>query len=315
MVNQEIANIFFLIANYLEMDSVPFKPVAYRKAALIVENMTTDLKDIYEKGGTKALKEIQGIGENLANKIEEYILTGKIKAYEKYKKQVPVDMESLTKVEGLGPKRIKELYQKLGVKNVKDLYKVIKKHQISELFGFGEKTEKNILQGLQFLKMNTQRFPLVKIMPRVNEIVDSLKKQKGVKKISVAGSVRRKKEMIGDVDILIVATNPQKIMEAFVKLPGVFKVWGMGKTKSSVAMRDGFDVDLRIVPDESYGAALQYFTGSKEHNIFLRRIAQEKGLKLNEYGLFRGDKMIAGKTEEEIYQALGQPYLPPEERR
>lgn len=237
-----------------------------------------------------------------------------MKAHETYKKRVPIDLESLTKIEGLGSKRIKELYQKLGVRNIEDLQKVVANHQVSKLFGFGQKTEKNILSGIEFLKVNKQRFPLENILPKINAIISALKKLKEVKKISVAGSVRRKKPTIGDVDILVTSPAPQKIMDAFIKLPDVFKVWAVGTTKASIAMKDGFDVDLRIVPEKSYGAALQYFTGSKEHNIFLRRIAQEKGLKLNEYGLFKGGKMIAGKTEEEIYKALGQKWIPPEER-
>lgn len=314
MINSEIANIFFDIADYLEMEDIPFKPAAYRRAALMIDNMNRDLKDIYDKDGKKALLDIPGIGQNLGDKIEEYIQTGKVAAHEKYKKKVPVDMENLTKIEGLGPKRIKELYQKLGVKNISDLEKAIASHQVGKLFGFGEKTEKNILSGISFLKINKQRFPLKDILPKVDGIIATLKNLKEVKKISVAGSVRRKKETIGDVDILVVSSNPEKIMDAFIKLPGVFKVWAVGATKASIAMEDGFDVDLRIVPEASYGAALQYFTGSKEHNIFLRKIAQGKGLKLNEYGVFRGDKMIAGKTEEEVYEALGQKWIPPEER-
>lgn len=314
MINHHLANLFFDIAAYLEMDDIPFKPVAYRKAAFLIDSMTTDIKEIYEKGGRKALLGIPGIGENLADKIEEYIRSGTIKAHDVYSRRIPVDLKSLMKIEGLGPKRIKELYQKLGVKNIHDLQTALENHTIKNLFGFGEKTESNIKEGLAFFKLNTDRFPLRKVLPTVQHIMKELKKLKEVKKISVAGSVRRKKPDIGDVDILVVSDEPKKVTDVFINLPQVIKVWGVGDTKASVVLRDGFDVDLRIVPEESYGAAMQYFTGSKEHNIRLRKIAQEKGLKLNEYGLFKGPKMIAGKTEEDIYRALGQPFLPPEKR-
>jgi len=202
----------------------------------------------------------------------------------------------------------------LGVKNLKDLEKVAKAHKIAPLFGFGEKTEKNILQGLEFLKRDKGRFLLGDIMPRVKEIYEKLENFNQVKKISVAGSVRRQKETIGDVDFLIVAKNPKKVMDFFVKFDSVEKVWGKGGTKASIRIKDGFDIDLRVVPERSYGSALQYFTGSKEHNIATRRIAIGKGLKLSEYGVFRGSKMIAGKTEEEVYGAIGLPWMAPEIR-
>ena len=314
MTNQELAKIFYGIASYLKMEKVDFKPYAYQKAAATLESLEEDVEKIYKKGGLKALEEISGVGKNIALKIEEYLKTGKIRYYEKFKKRTPLNLEEIIAVEGMGPRKAKILYQKLGIRNLKDLEKAAKAHKIASLFGFGGKTEKNILEGIAFLKRDKGRFLLGDIMPVVKGVIEKLENLKEVKKISVAGSVRRQKETIGDVDILITSKNPGKIMDFFVSLPNVIKVWGKGATKSSVRMKDGFDTDLRVVPEKSYGSALQYFTGSKEHNIVTRRIAMDKGLKLNEYGVFRGSKMIAGKTEKEVYKAIGLSWIPPEIR-
>ena len=314
MKNQEIAKIFSEIANYLEMEGVQFKPYAYQKAAITLETLEEDVEEIYKRGGLDALKEIPGVGESIALKIEEYLKTGKIKYYEEFKKKIPVNLEEIIAVEGMGPKKAKVLYEKLGIKNLKDLERAAKAHKIASLFGFGEKTEKNILEGITFLKRSKGRFLLGEILPRVEEIEEKLKSLKEVEKIDVAGSVRRRKETIGDVDFLVISKNPGKVMEFFVSLPGIIKIWGKGTTKASVRLKEGFDMDIRVLPKRSYGAALQYFTGSKEHNIALRKIAIDKGLKLSEYGLFRGPKMIAGETEEGIYEKLGMEWMPPEMR-
>lgn len=314
MKNQEIAKILFEIAEYLEMDEVPFKPYAYRKAGLALESLEEGVEEIYKKGGKKALDGISSVGKNIAEKIEEYLKTGKIKHYEQLKKRTPIDLGAISAIEGMGPKRAKILFQKLGIRNLKELEKAAKAHKIAPLFGFGEKTEKNILEGIRFLKKSGGRFLLGEILPKVKEVQDKLEGLKDVEKISPAGSVRRKKETIGDADFLVVSRKPKKVMDSFVSLPGVIKVWGKGNTKASVRTREGFDMDIRIVPRESYGSALQYFTGSKDHNIATRRIAISKGLKLNEYGVFRGNKMVAGKTEEEVYRALGMVWMPPEIR-
>ena len=314
MKNQELAKIFYEIANYLEMEGVAFKPYAYQKAAITLEILEEDVEEIYKKGGIKSLKEIPGVGESIALKIEEYLKTGKIKYYEEFKKKIPVNLEEIIAVEGMGPKKAKVLYQKLGIRNLKDLEKAAKSHKIAPLFSFGEKTEKNILEGIAFLERSKGRFLLGEILPKVKEVYQGLKTLKEVEKIDPAGSVRRMKETIGDVDFLVISKNPQKVMDFFVSLPGIVKIWGKGTTKSSVRTREGFDMDIRVVPARSYGSALQYFTGSKEHNIATRKIAMDRGLKLSEYGLFRGLKMIAGKTEEEVYKALGMDWIPPELR-
>jgi DNA polymerase (family 10) len=314
MKNQELAKIFYEIAYFLEMEGIKFKPYAYEKAALTLEGLEKDVEEIYKKEGFEGLKKIPGIGESIAKKIEEYLKTGKIQYYEDYKKKYPINLDELMEIEGLGPKRMKVLYEKLGIKSLKDLEEAIKAHKIARLPGFGEKTEKNILEAIEFAKRSKGRFLLGEILPRVKEIYEKLKSLEEVEKIEVVGSIRRMKETIGDVDFLVISKNPGPVMDFFVSLPGVIKVWGKGTTKASVRMREGFDMDIRVLPRNSFGAALQYFTGSKEHNIALRKIAIEKGMKLSEYGLFKGSKMIAGEFEEEIYQKLGLDWIPPELR-
>jgi DNA polymerase (family 10) len=314
MKNQELAKIFFDLADYLEIDGVSFKPYAYRKVATVLSSFEEDVGDIYREGGTKALYKIPGVGEGIANAIEEYLKNGKIKHFEEIKKKLPLKVEDLLRVESLGPKKIKILYRELGVKNLKDLERVTKAHKVAPLFGFGEKTELNILQGLEFLKRDKGRVLIQNILPTARQVVEKLKGLKEVDEISLAGSSRRRRETIGDVDILVVSKKPEKVMDFFVRLEGVEKIWARGSTKSSVRMKEGFDIDLRVLPQESYGAALQYFTGSKEHNIATRKIAIEKGLKLSEYGIFKGDKRIAGRTEEDVYKAIGLPYIEPELR-
>ncbi|MDH7476007.1 MAG: DNA polymerase/3'-5' exonuclease PolX [Microgenomates group bacterium] len=314
MKNKELAKIFNEIADFLEMQGVAFKPYAYQKAAITIQTLEEDVSDIYKSGGREALLKIPGVGESIADKIEEYLKTGKIKYFEELKKQTPVNIEQLIDIEGLGPKKIKILYEKLKIRTVKQLEEAARKHKIAKLFGFGEKTEQNILQGIEFLKRNKGRFLLGEILPKAEEILTQLKNLKEVEEISFAGSIRRMKETIGDIDILVVSSKPKKVTEFFTSLPGIIKIWGRGATKSSIRLKEGFDVDLRVIPKISYGAALQYFTGSKEHNIILRKIAIDKGYKLNEYGLFKGKKMVGGKTEEEIYKILGLVMMPPELR-
>jgi DNA polymerase (family 10) len=314
MKNQEIAKIFYEIAYFLEMEGVKFKPYAYEKAALTLEGLEKDVEEIYKKEGFEGLRKIPGVGESIAKKIEEYLKTGKIQYYEDYKKKYPINLDELMGIEGLGPKRMKVLYEKLGIKNLKDLEEAARSHKIAPLYGFGEKTEKNILEAIEFAKRSKGRFLLGDILPIVKEVYGKLKSLKEVERIDAVGSIRRMKETIGDVDFLVISKNPAPIMDFFVSLPGVIKVWGKGNTKASVRMKEGFDMDIRVLPKRSYGAALQYFTGSKEHNIALRKIAIQKGLKLSEYGLFKGSEMIAGEKEEEIYQKLGMDWIPPELR-
>jgi len=324
MKNDEIAKILYEIASYLEMREVSFKPYAYKRAALALDDLEFDINDVYRLGGVEALQKIPGIGKSIAQKIEEYLKTGKIGYYDKLKRALPAHVKELTAVEGIGPKTVRTLYEELGVLTLGDLEKAARLGKIKKLSNFGEKSEKNILESIAFLEKNKGRFLLSDITLGLSEIESALKTLKETDKIDIAGSIRRKKETIGDADILVSVCGQKgtpsfqqaagNIMDFFVSLPGVVKVQGKGKTKTSVKMKQGFNVDLRVVATESYGAALQYFTGSKEHNILIRKIAISKGLKLNEYGLFRGKERISGRKEKEIYQALGMAYIEPELR-
>ncbi|MBW1917563.1 MAG: DNA polymerase/3'-5' exonuclease PolX [Deltaproteobacteria bacterium] len=314
MKNKEIAKIFYAIAEYLEMEGVAFKPYAYQKAAITLENLKDDVEELYHQGGLKAIKKIPGVGESIALKIEEYLKTGKIQYYEEFKQRLPIELDEIIAVEGLGPKKAKILYEQLGIRTLADLEAAAQAHQIAPLFGFGPKTEANILEAIEFVKRSKGRFLLGEILPVATAVRDRLASLPEVEKITTAGSVRRMKETIGDVDLLAISPDPEKVMDFFVSLPEVVRVWGKGYTKSSVRTTQGFDMDLRIIPAESYGAALQYFTGSKEHNIALRKIAIDKGYKLSEYGLFKGPKAIAAISEEEVYRILGLQWIPPELR-
>jgi DNA polymerase (family 10) len=320
MKNQEVAQLLFEIGEFLDLQEIPFKPAAYQQAAIAIDNMEEDISDLYKKEGIKGLEKIPGVGKSIAEKIEEFLNTGKIKYIKELKKATPIDLEQLTKVEGLGVKRIKKLWKELGVRNLKDLEKSLDDHKVAPLFGFGEKMEENILESIQFLKQGRGRFLLREIIPDVEIITEKFKKIKGVINSSVAGSTRRRKETIGDVDFLVAIKDVtdkylvEKIMSTFVLMDDVVKVVGKGETKSSIKTKKGLDMDLRLVKESSFGAALQYFTGSKEHNIALRRIAMKQGYKLNEYGLFKNERKIKGETEEEIYEKLGMDWIPPEMR-
>ncbi len=312
--NRAIAEILKEIAIYLEMQDVPFKPRAYEKVAEVIAGLEEEVAEIYKRGGLKAIEEIPGVGKGIGERIEELLKTGRLKYYEELKKKTPVDLSTLSAIEGLGPKSVKKLYQKLGVRNIADLEKAARAGKVAKLEGFGVKSEEKILKGIGFVKKSGGRFVLGLVMPEIRAIEARLRKVAGVEKLIVAGSTRRMKETIGDVDILVASHDSKPIMDHFVAMPEVVQVLAHGETKSSVKIKSGLNIDIRVVPHESYGAALNYFTGSKDHNVALRRIAIEKGLKLNEYGLFRGKKMVAGRTEEELYRALGMDYIEPEMR-
>jgi DNA polymerase (family 10) len=323
--NHDIAGMLRLMAEFLAMQDVPFKPRAYEKAAMTVEEFEEPLADVYKTGGVKGLMEIPGIGAGIAGKIEEFLKTGRVKELEGFKKKMPVDLSELSKVEGLGPKSVKTLYQKLGVTNLEELEKVAREGKISKLAGFGSKSEEKILANIAFAKTTGLRLTLGAALPLARALEAKLKDVPGVGKLIVAGSLRRRKETIGDIDVLATSSKPKAVMDHFVSLPEVAHVIAHGETKSSVKFRSGLNVDLRVVPAESYGAALNYFTGSKEHNVALRTLVVRKGWKLNEYGLFKvesrkskvesdGEKRIAGITEEEIYSKLGLDYIEPELR-
>lgn len=309
MKNQEIARILYEIADYLEMEGVQFKPRAYRRAAQNIEVMGMDIEDMYRRG---ELESIAGVGESIAKKIEEYLETGKVKRLQELKEKAPIDTENLVNVEGLGPKTVEVLHSELGIKNLDDLEKAAKEGRIRRFKGFGRKTEEKILENISLARKRSKRYLLGHVLPQAEKIVDQLRDH--VDKIEAAGSVRRKKETIGDIDILVVSSIPENVLRTFTQMNNVVKVIEKGVQSSSVRLDSGIQVDLRIMEDKSFGSALQYFTGSKDHNIALRKVAIREGYKLNEYGLFKGDSRIAGKTEEEVYNTLNMQWIPPEMR-
>ena len=313
MANSEITGIFFKIADILELQDVQWKPQAYRKAAQSISSLSKDVNDIYKKGGIKALEEIPGVGVGLAKKIIQFIEQGKINEYERLKKELPKGLEEIMQIPGMGPKRAKLLYKKLGITSVDELKKAAQEHKKKNIPPFKKKSEKNILKSIELGKKD-QKKPLNLVLPIAEEIEKSIRQLKEVDQVVTAGSVRRKKDTVHDVDMLVTTKNPEKVADYFTKLPVVKRVLAKGKTRSSIITKQGIQVDLRVVEKARFGSALLYFTGSKEHNIGLRRIAIKKGYKLNEYGLFKGKKPVASKTEEEIYRKLGLKFIPPEKR-
>jgi len=314
MKNQEISGIFNAIADILEIkEENRFRIRAYRRAAFNVSAVTVSLDDLARQG---ALETIPGVGKDLSDKIREYLTTGKISFYEDLKKEVPPAVLEFMSIQGVGPKTAMLFYSKLGIKSIKELREHAALGEIKDVPGLGEKTIENILRGIEFLE-KASKFTLLSDGMRISEaVIRQISLAPGVKKIEVAGSTRRAKETIGDVDILASSVTPEPAMEAFIKMPEVKEVLAHGPTRSSIITAENVQVDLRIVPPGSYGAALAYLTGSKAHNIRLREIAVKKNLKLNEYGIFRNkdNKKIASSTEKEIYEALGLAPVQPEMR-
>src|SRR3989338_3482198 len=313
MKNIEVAELLNEIADYLEFANEPFKVKAYRKAALVVEGLSEDIGQVWKEN---RLTELPGIGEGIAKKIDDFLRNNKSNYLGELKKKTPIDMEQLGRIEGLGPKTMIKLYKELKIRNVHGLEKAAKKGKIQQIEGLGPVAEQNILKSIEFAKKTKDRIPLGFALGSAEEIVNMLKSLKEVERVSVAGSARRMKETIGDIDILATSKAPAKVMGFFTSMPNVADVLAKGETKASVRLKGGIQADLRVVNDEIFGAALLYFTGNKEHNIILRRIAIEKGLKLSEYGLFenKSNRRIAGKTEEEVYKKLGMDYIEPEMR-
>jgi len=312
MTNQEIATILVHISEILDIQGEnPFKIRAYIKAAQTLEGLTYELSSLEDKGKIKGLP---GIGEGIAKKIKELLETGKLKYYEDLKKSEYAPLTEFLRISAVGPKHARLVFDQLGVKTIAQLRKAAETGKLRELPGLGEKVEQNILQGIKQVQKYKERLPLAFIHPRARNIVEELKKDKLIKQITLAGSLRRMRETIADADILVASDKPKPVMDAFVKLPQVSKVVAKGNTKSSIVTKDGFQVDLRVVKPKSFGAAQHYFTGSKAHNIRVRSLGVDKGLKINEYGVFKGEKNIAGKAEEEVFKTVGLPYIPPELR-
>jgi len=313
MKNQEIAKIFNEIAGLLEIkNDNPFRIRAYRRAALNVEGLTRNVEDLSED----ELLEVPGVGKELAAKIAEYIKTGNIAAHEELKKEIPQIVLDLESVPGLGPKTAMLLHEKLHIKSIDELAKLAEEHKLAGLPGIKGKTEENILKGIGMLRRGQERSPLGKVLPIAQDLVDQLRLKAPLTRIDIAGSLRRWKDTIKDIDILAMSDNPKEVMRVFVHLPPVKEVIMQGPTKSSVVIKEGLQVDLRVVEKESYGAALAYFTGSKEHNIRLREMAVKRGLTINEYGIFRvkDNTKLGGEKEEDTYKILDLQYVPPEMR-
>jgi len=312
MKNRLVAKILYEVADLLELEGVEFKPRAYRRAAQAVESCPIPIEDLVAQG---RLHELPGVGESIAQKIEEIVRTGKLALHEELKAKLPVDLYALTQVEGVGPKTAKLLYEALGVRTLEDLEGVAKEGRIKEVKGLGPKIEEKILRGLQEARGAEKRELLGYALPLARHICKKLLETGLFRRVEPAGSLRRGKETVGDLDLLAFSDRPEEAAQAFATLPEVEEILAQGPKKVSVRLTGGLQADLRIVPEESFGAALQYFTGSKAHNIRLRERAVARGWKLNEYGLFAEDgSVIAGKTEEEIYRALGLSFIPPELR-
>ncbi len=312
MKNKELADLFEKMADILEFKGEnPFKISAYRKASRIIGDLTQDIEEIAESG---KLKDVPGIGEGMAQKIVEYLKTGKISKYEEVRKGISDELIAIMEIPGMGPKTLSTIYKERGIDNISKLEKALEDGSLIGLPGIGEKKVDNIKRGIQLLKQSKGRMNLGIAFPVAKRIVEALRQKTGSEKIQWAGSLRRMKENIGDIDILATGPNHEKIIHAFTHLPEVREILASGETKASVIVEGGVQIDLRVVEEDSYGAALQYFTGSKAHNIHLRGIAKAKGIKINEYGVFKGEKKIGGKDEEDVYKALGLAWIEPELR-
>jgi DNA polymerase (family 10) len=314
MENPEIAQSFDEVADLLELQEAnPFRVRAYRNAARTIRDLAEPVAEI-AADPRRRLEDLPGIGADLAGKIRTLFQTGDLPLRQQLREQVPAGLRDLLDVPGLGPKRAQVLYQQLGIRSLDKLRQAAQKHRIRQVKGFGTKTEENILRGLEHLAQVGRRVYLAEAKTYADALVRHLKGTSGLHQVEVAGSFRRRKETVGDLDVLVACDDAGQVMDRLAAYEGVVEVLARGHTKMTVRLKTGLQIDLRVVARESYGAALQYFTGSKAHNILLRRMAQDRGLKVNEYGVFRGNKRVAGRSEEDVYAALGLPWIPPELR-
>jgi DNA polymerase (family 10) len=311
--NNDIAAIFDEIADCLEIEGEnPFRIRAYRNAARTVSGLGSELKDM--AAADEDLTKLPSIGKELAAKIHEILETGTAKALIKLHQRIPKTLIDILKLPNLGPKRVRILYRDLKIKNLEQLAKAARKGRVRALEGFGEKTEKDILEAIEARAQKEKRYKIVAVKPTVDSLIDFLKEVSGVIDVVAAGSYRRSRETVGDLDILVTARKNSPVMKRFVEYDAIDKVLSSGATRSSVVLRSGLQVDVRLVAQSSFGAALQYFTGSKDHNIAIRRLGQQRGLKINEYGVFRFEKRVAGRTEASVYRSVDLPCIPPELR-
>ncbi|MGC8537526.1 MAG: DNA polymerase/3'-5' exonuclease PolX [Candidatus Micrarchaeia archaeon] len=318
MQNKEIADIFNEIADMLSIEETAtskFEVRAYKNAALTIGTLQEPIEDIYHSGGIEALMKLPGIGKGLAEKIAEYIDHGTIDKYESLKKKYPINFSELTQLEGMGAKRAVLLYKSLGVKDIASLSEAIEKHKVRDLPGFGEKSEAQLKESIRLYGSSKGRILLGDALPIAESMIDKMVKSSLFKKVVLAGSTRRMRETVGDIDILAISDKPEACMDFFVGMDDVERPIVKGPTKTTVWLKIGTSCDLRVIKPESFGAAQQYFIGSKEHNIEVRKIAIKKGYKLNEYGLFDSKgRIISSLDESDIYKKLGMEYVPPEMR-
>jgi DNA polymerase (family 10) len=311
--NIEIAAMFNQLADLLEIEGAnPFRVRAYRNAAITINGLSREVSQFIQQDNSLTI--LPGIGKDLAEKIKLIVETGKFPLLQEVEARFPLVLSELLKIEGLGPKRVKVLYQELGIRSTNDLRRAIESQKLRALHGFGEKTETKILIGLERIQTYFQRLKLADASSIVDGIITYLKQAKGVKRVECVGSFRRRKDTIGDLDFLVIAENGKKIIQHFIAFDEVAEIISQGTTRSTVRLHSGIQVDLRVLGAASYGAALIYFTGSKSHNIAIRKIAVRKKYKINEYGIFKGSKQIAGNSEKEIYQRIGLDYIEPEMR-
>ena len=314
MQNAEIARQFEELADLLEIQGAnPFRLRAYRNAARTISGLPDSIQEIVHND-PKELQELPGIGKDLAEKIQTIVESSTLPQLEELKEQIPPDVVRMLDIPGIGPKKVAFLFSELNIHSLDNLKAAAENGVIAEQKGFGKKTEQIILEGLEQLNQIGDRVRLAEAKAQSDAIIADLGQLDSVQHISEAGSCRRRKETVGDLDILVTSSEPDEVMDALADHELVSKVLARGDTKQRVRLNSGLELDLRVVPEESYGAALLYFTGSKEHNIVLRRRSQDRGLKLNEYGLFKKDKLVSGKTEEEVYKSLDLPWIPPEIR-
>ena len=314
MRNLALARIFGEIADMLEIkEESIFRISAYRRAARAMESLTEDVAAVAARG---ELEDLPGIGTSSAEKIDEYLQTGVITYYEDLRASLPEGIITLMSVPEVGPKTAVLLHEKLGVKTIDELEKAARQGRVRALPRMGAKTEENILRGIELIRRTKERRPLGQVLPHAKEVEDALRALPEMKAIGLAGSIRRMKETVGDIDLLVTSSRPARVMDVFTALPQVQRVLAKGPTRSSVLLAVGIQADVRVVKPQSFGAALQYFTGSKEHNVKLREKGVRRGYKINEYGVFRvkDEKRVAGRTEEEVYAALDLPWIPPEIR-
>ncbi len=311
--NADIAAVFNEIADILEIQGEnPFRIRAYRNAARVVGELGKEISELSNEG--MELTELPGIGRDLAAKIHEILETGSCAALKRLRKQVPTSVTQLMRLPGLGPKRVSALWHDLGIQTVEQLDRAARDQRLGELPGFGPKTEQRILEAIAAHRDTAARFKLAVAAQYASALARHLRKIPAVENVVVTGSFRRMKETVGDLDILVTTGDPAAVIASFVSYDEVREVLSKGRTRSTVVLKSGIQVDLRVVAPESFGAALHYFTGSKAHNIAIRRLGQERGLKINEYGVFRGNTRIAGDTEESVYRSVGLPLIPPELR-